>query len=547
MDGDDAVQHGLLDTSNEHLFVSGMYLHHNPALNQYRVRIGDIPVARIVAAATQPSSDAFPERVIVDHANGDSMDNRASNLHWVTPSFNTFNNTKRFAPTSGYFGVLELKNKTFQAQFAGKQQGVYERAETAALVYNLVVRLHYTDMLNKTPHLLNKVGPDSRTERVSSQSDSVSVYRIDNLYVVIFECKVWSRFTRLQDARAAAERLVIDTQRQRERNEAAWKRKEETLRIEDKDREEGIACIPAGTESSKAKILLSDESWKKIKARDASMHIIFGRACIRFDCKILSLPRWLLNAKPADIVDHVNGNVFDNRLDNIRITDRAGNGQNIRQAEGAGWKGVRFVRGGWRVTTKVRGQPRAANRGFDISELNKALELYDLAALHQHQAGAYLNVPKKRDSYMQMLGKPATRAYVEDFLAGKRVGSSPYKGVSATSGKPGTFQSVVKGRGTKKLNGKGAEVRLAIFYDLNRLKHTGADMTVNFEWMRPWYLFHIDRLGPHNEDALAEQALKLLGGDEFIDTEQTRFGDGVVDLAAPTATSSSSRKRKALA
>ena len=53
------------------------------------------------------------------------------------------------------------------------------------------------------------------------------------------------------------------------------------------------------------------------------------------------------------------------------------------------------------MTIKIRGQPRAANQKFNISKLDKALELYDLAVLYQHQAGACINMPDKHNSHMR--------------------------------------------------------------------------------------------------------------------------------------------------
>lgn len=102
----DATVHGLINTSNEWLFLAGVYLHYNAKLNQYQLKIGDTPVACIIAGQ-RPSTD--PTRTIVNHANGQTLDNRVANLHWVSPSFNAFNN-QRDPPPSGFFGVCQSKD-----------------------------------------------------------------------------------------------------------------------------------------------------------------------------------------------------------------------------------------------------------------------------------------------------------------------------------------------------------------------------------------------------------------------------------------------------
>lgn len=255
---------------------------------------------------------------------------------------------------------------------------------------------------------------------------------MDAVFIVIFELQVKSKHPDVQAAQTAAQGLVASLHAKQAQPEQEWEKKEKEVVITDKDRDGGHAFIAVRSkDSGEVKVLLSDQSWKMLRARSAPLSIIFGRACIAINDRQRLLARWLLKAKAGKIVDHKNRNPLDNRLDNLRITDRAGNSQNIGQRVDGGWKGVRSVRGKWRVTVKIRGEPRAANRQFDISELDKALELYDLASLHQHKAGAYLNLPDKLEAYTKMLSTDKTKAYLEDFLGGKGKKSSLYKGVYA--------------------------------------------------------------------------------------------------------------------
>ena len=67
-----------------------------------------------------------------------------------------------------------------------------------------------------------------------------------------------------------------------------------------------------------------------------------GYATCRYKTEMKSLHRIILNAKPGQLVDHINGNKLDNRKSNLRFLNKAGNGLNakIRTNNTSGIKGV---------------------------------------------------------------------------------------------------------------------------------------------------------------------------------------------------------------
>lgn len=76
---------------------------------------------------------------LVDHVNGDKLDNRKSNLRLCNRSQNACNSKLSKNNSSGYKGVRK-KRKKWQAyfKFNGKQKsiGVFETKQEAALAYN---------------------------------------------------------------------------------------------------------------------------------------------------------------------------------------------------------------------------------------------------------------------------------------------------------------------------------------------------------------------------------------------------------------------------
>lgn len=87
-----------------------------------------------------------PAGYVIDHINGNKLDNRKCNLRLVTQQQNCFNSKKRIAPVSGkkpsrFKGVGWRENRKkwrSRITFNGKRYylGQYETEEEAALAYN---------------------------------------------------------------------------------------------------------------------------------------------------------------------------------------------------------------------------------------------------------------------------------------------------------------------------------------------------------------------------------------------------------------------------
>lgn len=84
----------------------------------------------------------------VDHINGNSFDNRKSNLRIVTLSQNSWNSKKPKNNTSGYKGVDYISaEKKFRARISVKNKrislGSFNTALEAAIAYDEGAKLHY--------------------------------------------------------------------------------------------------------------------------------------------------------------------------------------------------------------------------------------------------------------------------------------------------------------------------------------------------------------------------------------------------------------------
>jgi len=88
-----------------------------------------------------------PEGLVIDHINGDGLDNRKNNLRVCSQGENTRNRSKQSNASKRYKGVYLLRGKYWGAKIYphGKQifLGYYSSDVDAALAYNAAALKHY--------------------------------------------------------------------------------------------------------------------------------------------------------------------------------------------------------------------------------------------------------------------------------------------------------------------------------------------------------------------------------------------------------------------
>lgn len=108
------------------------------------------------------------------------------------------------------------------------------------------------------------------------------------------------------------------------------------------------------------------------------------------------LHRFLLNARPDEQVDHINGNGLDNRRINLRLCSNEQNQYNrpVPSNNSSGYKGVSFHKHTkkWRATIGYEGKHKHIGYFDSVEEAAKA---YDSAAIELYGEFARLNFPKE--------------------------------------------------------------------------------------------------------------------------------------------------------
>jgi hypothetical protein len=112
--------------------------------------------------------------------------------------------------------------------------------------------------------------------------------------------------------------------------------------------------------------------------------------------KLISMHREIMNFPAGRLVDHENGNTFDNRIDNLRSATRAENAQNrgkTRTKTTSKYIGVYYDKKKNRWIVRIMCKHRKIHVGTFKDEI-EAAKAHDIAAKKYHREFARLNFPE---------------------------------------------------------------------------------------------------------------------------------------------------------
>ena len=305
--------------------------------------------------------ESLPENMIIDHKDGNGLNNRRSNLRFATLEQNGQNSKKKEGTSSKYKGVSWNKNfKKWVACYKGKKTaylGCFDIEEEAAKAYDIYV--------------LKTLGPDSRTNGFGKIDDELSERSIKELpknimikkgkYRVVIE---YNKKTYEKRGIKTLDEAIIQLDKYIDSiNEIKAQEKEDHFNKEIIRNDICQAIIQVRNRKGEItrEVPVNDDKWHELTQYSWSISRD-KYYTTKINGKTMSLHRMIIDAKPGEIVDHINedtNTVNTNTSENLRINDHSGNTHNKIKQENTSsvYKGVYYGKkeGKWRsVITKDR-------------------------------------------------------------------------------------------------------------------------------------------------------------------------------------------------
>lgn len=306
-----------------------------------------------------------PLKHVVDHINGDGLDNRKSNLRFATRSLNSQSKVKRKGASSSYYGV-SASPYGWGANLCGKGLGYYKEETHAAYAYDLAVLERYDG-----EGRINGIPKPSGWEPAIILRQNCDMPRGVKLKKGRFEANYWNKDTKKYeylgtfDTKEAASTAYEEKRRlHEEKMMIAHNSKEIT-------REDGVAYVVAGSR----KVWVSDEDWHMLSLHKWNENV-YPMAMI--DRTPNRMHVFIMGKREGSMIDHINGDKYDNRRCNLRFATSGQNNHNRTPGSKLGYKGV--SRSGRRYYANIScSKVKYPLGGHDTAEL--AAYAYDMAAV----------------------------------------------------------------------------------------------------------------------------------------------------------------------
>lgn len=160
--------------------------------------------------------------------------------------------------------------------------------------------------------------------------------------------------------------------------------------------------------------ILDTEDWEKIKEMkwfaklDVKLNGYYAHHTTKRDSlgnqKTIRMHRLIVGTDLGDVIDHINGDTLDNRKCNLRMDLEKRNNQNYRKPSNntSGFKGVYW----FKRTNQWKSQISCNNIKMHLGlfdDINKAIEVYDMAACYYFKDFCKLNFEDKKEEYIKKI------------------------------------------------------------------------------------------------------------------------------------------------
>ncbi len=318
---------------------------------------------------------------VIDHINGDGLDNRRENLRFITYAQNSQNKKKS---KNKYYGIVYREDiNKWQVSANKKYLGCYNNELDAAKAYDC--------------HVLKLYGESAKTNGLVNINETNTITAYEKKAKTTEKYICYDKKTKKNRLRIIRDKKTVLLEFNDDINELVKIRdkflivyekikKEKHLKKEITYDDDGKAVIIIKNKFNEIyNIIVDEDKWHELSEYTWCMHTN-GYVQANINSKLQRMHRYLLNDDllEGDIVDHKNNNKIDNRLCNLEISNYSLNGQNKEHLnKEMKYKGVTKTKNGKRFQAKIKKDGKRYQIGtFDtekeaaIAYNNKVFELY---------------------------------------------------------------------------------------------------------------------------------------------------------------------------
>lgn len=334
-----------------------------------------------------------PKGHVIDHINGDPLDNRRFNLRFATHSQNSQNKAKLEGSTSSYKGVsLHPESKKWTAWSSTTYLGSFEDQEEAAKKYDTYAFIKYGPHANTNDLVKYEDVKDIPIESLLCKREARDLPKCIYPKRDTFEVKTYHK--------NQVFRCVAKTLEEAIEKLAELKITVEKIKIEEVAQHaammiqrdsDGYAIVPIVNRKRETvkHARVSDEDWHRCMKYKWSMTT--GGYCQAYaEGKLSKMHRFIIDAPDDKIVDHIDNDRLNNARDNLRLCDHRTNNHNKAKKTNATsqYAGVYSSGKAWIAEIRKDGVRYMLGR-FD-TEL-EAARTYNLKATEMYGSHANLN------------------------------------------------------------------------------------------------------------------------------------------------------------
>lgn len=270
---------------------------------------------------------------VIDHLNGNGLDNRRSNLKHRTFAENAQNaiRIKTDSHGSKFIGVYSERNK-WRARIASHNLGVFDNEEAAATQYDKAAFILYGENAKTNKTIMFEDVRDMKFDEIVRKKEdgkygkNIRIKR--NKYIVVIthnKKKIPSPCFKTIEEAIQYRQTIYDKIEQLEQEELKIHHEQEILR-----NNEGIAVIPVTKGNTKVYALVDDDIWHELMQYRWSLNKNYPNAVINkrltlMHHYIFGVNKFTLEGK---VIDHISRNPLDNRRSQLRISTFGQNAQN---------------------------------------------------------------------------------------------------------------------------------------------------------------------------------------------------------------------------